>query len=205
MAIQLTFSNMLQLTSTLSPILITFFLVMLSLFNLNMKGIVYLAGVLLASVINYMLMPLFSTSKDGINVPPAMCNLIELPFWTQYTSPSPSSLYLSFTLIYLFLPMFYNNQINTYLLTTLILLIGIDLITKIKNNCTDTMGAFVGLIFGVFLGTLWYTLLTVNNLEKLLYFDEFDSNRPQCSVPSKQKFKCRNTRSGEIITTVDNL
>ena len=55
MAIQLTISNMLQLTSTLSPVLLTFFLVMLSLFNLNLKGIMYLSGVLLATFISYMI------------------------------------------------------------------------------------------------------------------------------------------------------
>lgn len=203
MAIQLTFSNMLQLTSTLSPTLITFFLVMLSLFNLNMKGIVYLMGVLLASIINYMTGPIFSMGDKSI--PPAMCNLIEIPFWTQFKSPSSSALHLAFTFAYLFLPMFYNDQINSYLITTLMLLIGIDAITKVKNNCTDITGVFVGILFGLVLGTIWYSLLSMNNLEQLLFFDDFNSNKQQCSVPGKQTFKCRNTRSGEIITTIDNM
>ena len=63
-----------------------------------------------------------------------MCNL-ELPF-DYYTCPSPSSLYLSFTLIYLFLPMFYNNQINTCI-NNFNIANWYDMITKIKNNCTD--------------------------------------------------------------------
>ena len=203
MAIQLTFSNMLQLTSTLSPTLITFFLVMLSLFNLNMKGIVYIMGVLLSSIINYMAGPIFSTGEDS--KPAAMCNLIEIPFWTQFKSPSSSALHLAFTFAYLFLPMFYNDQINTYLITTLILLMGIDAITKVQNNCTDTTGVFIGILFGLVLGTIWYSLLTMNNLDQLLFFDDFNSNNQQCSVPGKQTFKCRNTISGEIISTTDNL
>ena len=192
MAIQLTFSNMLQLTSTLSPTLITFFLVMLSLFNLNMKGIVYLMGVLLASVLNYMAGPIFS--MDDKSIPPAMCNLIEIPFWTQFKSPSSSSLYLAFTFAYLFLPMFYNDVINTYLITTLILLIGIDAITKVKNNCTDITGVFVGILFGLVLGTIWYSLLTMNNLKQLLFFDDFNSNKQKCGLVGKQSFRCRNTK-----------
>ena len=203
MAIQLTFSNMLELTSTLSPTLITFFLVMLSLFNLNMKGIVYLMGVLLASIICYMFGPLFSDESGS--PAPAMCNLIEIPFWTQFKNPSSSAVHLAFTFAYLSLPMFYNNQINAYLMTTLILLIGIDGITKINNNCTNTTGVFVGIMIGLVLGTIWYSLLAMSNLEQLLFFDDFNSNKQQCSVPGKQTFKCRNTRSGEIITTIDNL
>ena len=99
MAIQLTFNNMLQLTSILSPTLITFFLVMLSLFNLNMKRIFYLARAFLATIVNYMLGPLF-TNDTNITLPP-MCNLIEIPMYTQYTNPSVSTMYLSFTLMYL--------------------------------------------------------------------------------------------------------
>ena len=56
MAIKLTLYNILQLFSLISPLLLVFFLVMSSLFNQNLKGIVYLAGVLLASCINIFLM-----------------------------------------------------------------------------------------------------------------------------------------------------
>ena len=83
------------------------------------------------------------------------------------------------------------------------MLIGIDAITKVKNNCTDTTGVFVGILFGLVLGTIWYSLLTMNNLEQLLFFDDFNSNRQQCSTENKM-FRCRNTRSGGIITTIDN-
>ena len=109
MAIQLTFSNILQLTSTLSPVLITFFLVMLSLFNLNLKGIMYLSGVMLATFINYMLG--FAWAGENKVAPPAMCNLLEGP-WTQHTDPSSSTLYLAFTLVYLVMPMYFNDQMN---------------------------------------------------------------------------------------------
>ena len=56
MAIELTLPNMLELIAILSPILLGFFLIMVSLFNQDVKGIVYLAGVLIASVINIFLM-----------------------------------------------------------------------------------------------------------------------------------------------------
>jgi hypothetical protein len=199
MAIQLTISNMLQLTSTLSPVLLTFFLVMLSLFNLNLKGIMYLSGVLLATFISYMIG--FAWGGNEKLIPPAMCNLLEGP-WTQHTDPSSSSLYLAFTIVYLFMPMYYNNQMNIYLLTTLLVILGIDMITKVQNSCTSTMGAILGMVLGGSMGLVWYGLFKSSGLEELLYFEEFQSNKPFCSKPSKQKFKCRNTKSGEIVATM---
>ena len=63
MAIQFKLSNILQLFSAMSPLLLGFFLVMSSLFNQNLKGIVYLAGVLIASVINIFLMNQIDTCQ----------------------------------------------------------------------------------------------------------------------------------------------
>ena len=48
MAIPNTFSNIFKIFSAISPLLLGFFLVMSSLFNKNIKGLVYLSGVLLA-------------------------------------------------------------------------------------------------------------------------------------------------------------
>lgn len=197
MAIQLNFANMLQLTSILSPTLITFFLVMLSLFNLNMKGIFYLAGAFLATIVNYMLGPLF-TNDTNITLPP-MCNLIEIPMYTQYTNPSVSTMYLSFTLMYLFLPMFYYNQINLYLVTALILMIGIDIITKVQNDCTDMLGSFVGMLLGIILSIIWFMIIVTNKLENLLYYEEFGSNKPFCKK-NNTRFKCSYIGSGNVGT-----
>ena len=172
---------------------------MLSLFNLNLKGIMYLSGVMLATFLNYILG--FAWAGEEKIVPPAMCNLLEGP-WTSHTDPSSSTLYLAFTLVYLFMPMYFNNQMNIYLLTTLLVILGIDMITKIQNSCTSTMGAILGMVLGGAMGLIWYALFKSSGFDKLLYFEEFQSNKPYCSKPSKQKFKCRNTKSGEIVATM---
>ena len=89
MAIQLTFSNMAQLFSAISPLLLAFFLVMSSLFNQDLKGIVYLAGVLIATIINIFLMAQIGSRKDPNSS--ITCNLVEIPYMTQFNSPAPSS------------------------------------------------------------------------------------------------------------------
>jgi len=93
--IELTFSNILQLISVLSPILIAFFMIMLSFMNQNVKGLVFIAGALLASFLN---IPLMNTIKSPVNNDASLsCNLIEIPYLNAYNSPSPTSLFIAFT------------------------------------------------------------------------------------------------------------
>ena len=56
MALQLTFSNIVQLFSVFAPLFLGTFLVLVSVFNENIKGLIYLGGVLIASVINTLIM-----------------------------------------------------------------------------------------------------------------------------------------------------
>jgi len=199
MAIKLTLSNMLQLFSLLAPVLLCFFLVMSSLFNQNIKGLIYLAGVLMASVINLFLMNQIQSPK----IPDAAfnCNLIELPYLTEFNSPSSSSLFIAFTVAYLVLPMFYNNQMNYVILASLLCLFGLDAVTQVTNKCTTKAGSFFGALVGFLLGALWYTIFKAAGYESLLYFDELVSNNVSCSRPSTQTFRCKVFKNGELISS----
>jgi len=199
MAIQLTFSNMMQLFSALSPLLLGFFLVMSSLFNQDIKGLVYLGGVLLASVINIFLMNQIGSEKS----PNASmsCNLVEIPYLTRYNSPAPSSLFIAFTISYLLLPMKYNNQMNYMVMACLLCLFGLDAVTKVMFNCTTTGGTILGGLVGLILGAIWFSAFHYTGYDSLLYFDELTSNKVSCSRPSKQTFKCSVYKNGELISS----
>ncbi len=199
MPIQLTISNMLQLFSAMSPLLLGFFLVMSSLFNQNLKGIIYLAGVLIASVINIFLM-----NQIGSKVDPdasLSCDLIKLPFLSEFNSPAPTSLFIAFTIAYLVLPMYYNNQVNYVVLSALLCLLALDAVTKISNKCTSSGGSILGTLIGFVLGATWYTLFHQSGFDSLLYFDELQSNKVVCARPSKQTFKCNVFKGGNLISS----
>ena len=199
MAIKLTLYNILQLFSLISALLLVFFLVMSSLFNQNLKGIVYLAGVLLASCINIFLMNQIGSGmlKDAS----MSCDLIKLPILSEFNSPAPTSLFIAFTIAYLVLPMYYNNQINYVVLASLLCLLAMDAITKITNKCTTSSGSILGTLVGLVLGTAWYTLFHQSGYDSLLYFDELQSNKVICSKPSKQTFKCSVYKGGTLISS----
>lgn len=199
MAIQLTLSNMLQLFSLISPLLLGFFLVMSSLFNQNLKGIVYLAGVLIASVINIFLMNTIGSKTDPNKS--ISCDLIKLPILSDFNSPAPTSLFIAFTIAYLVLPMYYNNQVNYIVLAALLCLLALDAVTKISNSCTTSGGSILGTLVGFVLGATWYTLFHQSGYDSLLYFDELQSNKVMCSKPTKQTFKCNVYKGGNLISS----
>lgn len=199
MALKLTIPNILKFFALLSPFLMIFLLVMLSIFNGDIKAIVYLSGLLISSILNIFLMNYIKSPVDKDES--FMCNIIDIPYLTQYNSPSLSSLFISFTLSYLLLPMLNNNQLNYPVLITLLFILGSDTLNKLLNKCTTIIGSVYGIIIGSLLGILWYILWYSTGNEDLLYFGKYTSNNIQCSKPSKQMFKCSVYKNGQIISS----
>ncbi len=199
MAIELTLSNVLQFFSFISPTLLIFFLFMSSLFNQNLKGLVYLAGILITSIINVLFMNLIGSGRDENEA--FSCSIFDIPYVTQYNSPYPSSLIIAFTIAYLVLPMKYNKQMNYGVLAFLLVLLSIDIITKVQNRCTTYAGAILGGLIGFLFGAIWYIIFHATGYDGLLYFDELRSDNVVCSRPTKQTFKCSVYKNGELISS----
>ena len=73
MALQLTFSNIVQLFSVFAPLFLGTFLVLISVFNQNIKGLIYLGGVLIASVINFMISMVIGSEPQKAKAQYATC------------------------------------------------------------------------------------------------------------------------------------
>lgn len=201
MAIDLTITNLFQFVSALTPLLLIFFMVMISIFNQDLKGLVYLAGILIVSVINIFLLNIIKNKRDETSS--TSCNIFNLPFnMTQYNVPSLNSVLISFTMAYLLLPMISSNQMNYVIIAALFSIFIIDGISKIMNKCTTSAGVIFGLLTGFLTGSLWYTIFHSTGYNSLLYFDEVISNKVYCSRPKKQTFKCAVYKNGELIKTL---
>lgn len=205
MAMQLSFSNILQFFSAIAPILLTFFLVMLSLFNSDVKGFVYLGGVLIAAFINLIILNTLKVKSDKM-IPPS-CNLIEFPFnLNEYISPAFNTVIIAFTLAYLYLPMVQiQDSVNYPVIISILAILIIDGGTKYLNGCTNIGGIVLGLIVGVILGLGWFAIFYTTDNSDLLFFNnsssQGSSNNVQCSNPTKQKFICKVYKNGELIGT----
>ena len=198
MAMKLDLHNILDLFSALSPLLVSFLLVMISLFNQNVKGLIYLAGVLVTSLLNLVVGFTLDRRKD----PEAslMCDFIGIPYLTNFNVPSSSIMFHAFTLAYLIFPMYDNNQSNVLLVTVLMSFVVLDGISKVKNRCTNMLGVSLGGLLGALMGYSWYAVFKYTGNESLLYYNELQSNNVQCSRPNKQTFKCTVYKNGEVIS-----
>ena len=199
MAIALTLSNILQFFSFIAPTLLIFFLFLSSLFNQNLKGLVYIAGILISSTINIIFMNIVGSEvSDDASF---SCNLFDIPHVSKYNSPYPSTLIIAFTIAYLVLPMKYNKQMNYVVLIFLLCLLGVDIMTKVQNKCTTYPGTILGALVGFLFGAVWYILFYSMGYSSLLYFDELRSDNVQCSMPTKQTFKCSVYKNGQLISS----
>ena len=198
-AVQAKLTNLLKLFSLLSPLLLVFFMVMLSLFNQDIKGMVYLAGVLVACVINIIV-----AAQIGNEPNPnasVICGVFSLPGAPPYNNPCASSVLIAFTIAYLLLPMRFNDNMNYVVLIALLCLFGLDAYTKIDSLCTPPAGTVLGGLLGFMLGALWFALFHITGFDSLLYFETYSSNRVFCQKPSKQTFKCKVYKNGQLVSS----
>ena len=198
MAMQLNFSNMLQFFSAISPILLAFCLVLISLFNSDIKGMVYLGGILIASLINLFILNTLKIKSQAL-IPP-FCNLVEFPFnLNEYISPAFNSMFIAFTLAYLYMPMKNISGINYPVLMFVLGLLLLDGATKIFGGCTTISGVLLGCLVGFLLGIGWFALFYNTDHKDLLFFGVEASNNVVCSRPKQQTFKCSLYKNGTII------
>lgn len=196
MAMELTITNLIQFFGALSPILIGFFLLGASVLNKDIKGLIYMAGIMFAFVINTIFMNVIKSPSDPMRS--MSCDLINIPFSNTYNTPAWNSVFIAFTLAYLYLPMRFSGSMNYGVVISLLTLFGLDAISKITNKCTNNMGIIIGALVGLLLGAGWYSVIKMSGNPQLIYFEEL-SNGKACSRPSKQKFKCSVYKNGKLI------
>lgn len=177
--------------SNASPIVVSGFLAMTSIFNQDIKAVVWFGALIIGLVIVRLIQPLIGT--------PAKC--ASLP-WMPYTSPSGSAFLIMFTLAYLVAPMHANGDYNVYAILGFLMLFGIDSVVKLRKACVSAMGVASGSLMGIVHGILAYSLIKGSGGGKLLYYNVGSSNNVYCAKPKKQTFKCNVYKNGELISTM---
>lgn len=195
---ELTFKNILNFISSLSPLLLGFCIILISIINQNIKGIIYLAGVLLSSVFCLLFSNIIKSELPDDASP--LCSIVDFPFINNnFNSPAFNSVFIAFTIAYLILPMIFNNQMNYILLIFLLTLFFLDAFTKFMKKCVNFSGVLLGGILGLLFGSLWFILFYMSDNKQLLFFNEMSSNNVVCSRPKKQKFKCAVYKNGTLL------
>lgn len=180
----------------LSPIFISVFMLMTSLFNKDFKGLIWIIFSVLGIFCMMKIHPAFGDTSCPftVNAP------IEL--FSKYKNLSLSTFFILFTLTYLIIPMHANNDWNYYAIIGFLILFGADTVTKRKYFCTTIKGFLSGGILGIFYGWVCFIILKYSNANQLIYYNTSSSNNIYCTRPKKQQFKCNVYKNGEIISAL---
>ena len=201
-AIESNLKNIYAYFSSLSPLYISAYLLISSLSNGDIgKASMYLAGLVLVLLIHSIIaMSIGGEYEDkfGSSKYKLECNFIQVPLLSNYMVPNLNSTLLAFIFTYLIMPMQTYNSYNVVLLGIIGALFGINAVSKVLHGCTTMVGILISSVIGFIIGFAWYAILIKN--PELLFFAN-DGGRPICSRPSKQTFKCKVYKNGEVIHT----
>jgi hypothetical protein len=175
-----------------------------SLFNQDFRGIVYLHGVIFACFISTMIYTAigsstFFSSSEKKN---PICTLVSF-------SKEPSSNVLpigqnilGFSFFYLFYVIAKNSTYLTNLVVVIFfpILIICDFIWNMTNGCYDPRQLLLSLLMGSGFGMLLSYIIDSSGITSLQYFYS-NNSKEQCSVPSKQTFKCNVYKNGSLIAS----
>jgi hypothetical protein len=190
--LNLNVENITYLFFRLFPIILPTYFILSSVFSMDVKGVIYLAGLMFAVILAIL--------GDG-SVPSAQnqtyyCTTITL----SNNQPISKNIPLS-QVVYIYTFCYLVYIIGTYDLwiqnVVTIILFGLLVIADIFWNlfvgqCSTIMGLFAALVIGGGMGSLWAYLIDYSGAVNLQYFNGM-SNRTVCMRPSQQYYQCSDT------------
>ena len=185
----------------LSPFIIVCFFALSSILNQDLKGVIFLAGLLFACFFA-ILISSGLTGKAWFNGPPvadgsdstnaAICNTLSLSDSGRVSSIPLGMVVFSFTFFYL-VDIIAKYDLAKQNVPTLVIF-PIIIIAEAVWNRQYQCATFIQLIFALGVGSLcgfgWAQIIRKTGAVQLQYFNGI-SNTQTCSRPSKQKFKCK--------------
>lgn len=195
-------SNIMVLVTFYMPLIISLIVLSWGIIMQNVNGFIYILFMLSMSVLREFVLKYSGNGEPGL--PPMMqsnnniCNSIS---YSKYGNNTYSTFMLTFTTVYLTMPMFINSSVNWLFLGSCIAFIIMDISVRVKAGCAMPLkGIFTNMVAGLVLAATIIGLMTSNGGEKFLFFNEVQSNKTVCSRPSKQQFKCTVYKNGEVLT-----
>ena len=189
--------NIMYMFFRLAPFIIVSYFTLQSLFNQDLKGVIYLIGLIVASVITVVLggvLKKFSPPKGLMPTDYSRIRCTQLTLGnTQPVSILPlSQTVFGYTLAYLTYFISINNlqtqNIATFIMFPLVIIS--DMIWSTSNMCSNPKYLLISLIIGAIIGTLWAMIIESTNMPNLAYMSGI-ANKDVCSKPSKSLYKCR--------------
>ena len=195
--ITLTLTNLIKFFGFLSPFLMIFFVLTISLINgVIFKGLIYLVGILILSVIVYILKNILRDKQNFLHSP--FCNIFPAPFTVRkdfqvYDNPAMSSAIITFTGVYILFPLLLNKNLHPSFIIAMLVMLGLNGVTEFSDKCSSLSAIILGTLVGCTFAIIYYLLLKITSNEKLVFLSDVESNKMVCKKPdlNSQKYKCK--------------
>lgn len=196
MLVQLNIVSLIYLFFRLAPFIIVSYFALQSLFNQDLKGVIYLVGLLIASVVTILVGNILPSTSGGTatsNVETNLkCHMLTLTGGAPLSKLPLSQTVFGYTLAYLSYFIGVNNlqtqNIATFVVFPLVVIA--DFIWSTSNACASPEMLLTALIVGGLIGVAWAMIIDSTNMANLAYFSGI-SNKDVCSQPSRSMYKCR--------------
>lgn len=189
------FTSLAYMSFRLAPFILVSFFSLSSVFNQDLKGIVYLAGLLMACIVAVMTSnstDKFDVASNIINDPDRLdtCHLLTLSGTAPISKLPLSCIVFTYTFAYLLYVLIKYKLLSQNVPTLLFFpaLIFADIIWNYSNGCASTTAVIASIIIGITVGIIWASIIDSLKITKLQYMNGIGNNQT-CSI-SKQKFKC---------------
>lgn len=184
--------KILYLFFRLSPLIIVSYFTLSSVFNQDLKGLIYLSGLLITCLVST-LISTYGLGDDDTLQPKAQCSVTYLGVSnTPISKNIPLGLVtLIYTLSYCFyiISQYTLWNVNISFLIIMILLILSDIIWQYSNGCAGGFGIVYAIIIGL-LGFMWALFIDAFKMTDLTMFIGI-SGKQVCDRPSRTKYRCR--------------
>ena len=200
MALTLSIQNLVYFLSYITPFLIGFLIITIGFANNEVgKSLMYIAGATIVTLIGLVLRLTFFSNGDGVERSP-LCGPFELFANIGSNTPALSVMFMTYSFIYMLLPMIANNVVNIPFLVLMIGLLMVGIIPKLYLKCTNLTNTIISALSGTIAGGMYYLFLS--NYKDLLFFSGIRSNKTYCSKPDKTNFKCSVYKNGQLIQQI---
>ena len=189
-----------NILSFFSPILISFSILIFSIFSMSFgKGLFYLFWLLVVTFTRIGILWMIPGTNPYMEFNNPTCSMGEI---LPYDNSTYSVFVLLFTFFYLTTPMYISNNINYVIITFFIIYIIFDILVKFSNGCIkSSVNLFGDIVGGGGLGATIAALIYSSPIQSYLFVNTTGSENEVCSMPSKQSFKCSVYKNGELVNS----
>ena len=190
--------NILYMFFRLSPFIIVSYFTLQSILNQDLKGVIYLIGLIVTSFVVYLIasvLPEEPVSKDSSDLMKVKCSQLTIGSSQPISKLPLSQTVFGYTLTYLSYFIGVNNlqSQNVPIFILFPLLILGDIFWSTTNRCSSPKYLLISLIISSIVGLLWAMLIESTGVGGFAYLTGI-ANKDVCSRPTKSLYKCRSIK-----------